>query len=225
MRWNLISIAMCSCFLDFLSFLNISSHLSSQKMQVTVPRYCNPWNVGYEKPSSWETKLIVQSWQMAHRPLLTWSWCTYTWLRGGWVLWLKPNMYDNIYIYIKIQVYSCRLDLRKYDDSISIYVYTYILCLWIHVTYKGMYMRVYRGLWNANEFAETVYQHNDVCVYIYVRCKTPLINLGRCNEHCSVGPASLEIGQVHGGSLFVTDAGRVRTWGVEMWKVWKRLKE
>ena len=62
-------------------------------------------------------------------------------------------------------------------------------------------------------------------MYTYFRCKNPFINLGmkRCNGHCSVGPASLPIGQVHGGSLFVTDAGGVWAWGVEMWKVWKSI--
>ena len=62
-------------------------------------------------------------------------------------------------------------------------------------------------------------------MYTYFRCKNPFINLGmkRCNGHCSVGPASLPIGQVHGGSLFVTDAGGVWAWGVEMWKVWKSM--
>ena len=62
-------------------------------------------------------------------------------------------------------------------------------------------------------------------MYTYFRCKNPFINLGmkRCNGHCSVGPASLPIGQVHGGSLFVTDAGGVWAWGVEMWKVWKTM--
>lgn len=122
-------------------------------------------------------------------------------------------------MYIKIQVYSCRLDLHKHDDSISVYV------IFMDTYDVQSCICAYKEVYKMRMSLHKLYIHTMMYMYTYFRCKNPLINLGmkRCNEHCSVGPAPLPIGQVHGGSLFVTDAGRVWTWGVEMWKVWKSI--